>query len=123
MRTPLIIAALCLGALPLSACAPAAGSVNTSVEPLVFLVSPSAARGERVTIQGRYLGSNTTSTLSLGGDEAGAGGAPVPAGAVVSWTDRQIVFTVPDSAPLGAGFLVVSNGTRRSPGLPFSVHN
>ena len=44
-----------------------------------------------------------------------------PAAAVQSWTDSQIVLTVPSDAPVGGSWLFVEVGAMRSTGLPFSV--
>ena len=118
----IVLSTLALGGA-LSSCAPSTQAVaGVSVTPLLVKLSGSAARGQNVTIQGRYLGGPDNSRVILGADEDGKGGYSVPASAIVSWTDSMIVFTVPDNAPIGGSYLVVQAGTLRSTGLPFSVN-
>ncbi|MFC5847898.1 IPT/TIG domain-containing protein [Deinococcus petrolearius] len=107
----------------LVACAPRAGSVaGVTVAPVLVKVSEAAARGGTLTIQGRYLGGPTTGRVLLGVTEEGQGGYAVPAAAVQSWTDSQIVLTIPADAPIGGSWLFVEVGGKRSAnGLPYSV--
>jgi hypothetical protein len=67
------------------------------------LVPATAAPGQRVTVRGYNFGATQdTSRLELAGQ-------PV---APVSWSDRAIVFAVPESAP--SGDVVVVRGATRS---------
>lgn len=92
-----------------------------TVTPMLIKVSESAPRGGQVTIQGRFLGGPTVGRVRLGADERGEGGFLFPKNAVVSWTDSQIVLTIPADAPLGGSWLFVEVGERKSTGLPYSV--
>ncbi|WP_425147473.1 IPT/TIG domain-containing protein [Deinococcus sp.] len=123
MRTFFLSSLLTVGVigLGLCSCAPAAQVAGVTVTPVLVKLSPAAARGETVTVQGRYLGGPSTSKVLLGADENGKGGYALPAAAVVSWTDSQIVFTVPSDAPVGGSWLYVQVGGMTSTGLPFSV--
>jgi hypothetical protein len=107
----------------LASCAPRTGSVaGVTAAPMLVKVSEAAARGGTLTIQGRYLGGPTTGRVLLGVTEDGQGGYAVPASAVQSWTDSQIVLTIPDNAPIGGSWLFVEVGGKRSVGgLPYSV--
>jgi len=124
MKNLFLIGALSLAALPLASCAPSAQAAvdRTTVSPVVYHLSAAAARGENVTVQGRYLGGPDNATIYLNADTSSQGGYAIPRAAVVSWSDREIVFTVPSNAPVGAGFLTVEVGGQRSAGLPFGVH-
>ena len=121
MHQVLLTSLLMVGVIGLSACAPTQAVAGVTVTPVLIKVSPSASRGERVTLQGRYLGGPSSARILLGADESGAGGYPLPAASVVSWTDSTIVFTVPAGAPVGSSWLFVQVGQMRSTGLPFSV--
>ncbi|GGM33698.1 hypothetical protein GCM10008956_07440 [Deinococcus arenae] len=92
-----------------------------TVTPVLIKASEGAARGGTLTIQGRYLGGPSTGKVRLGANEQGEGGYVFPAAAVQSWTDSQIVLTVPSDAPVGGSWLFVEVGAMRSTGLPFSV--
>lgn len=106
----------------LASCAPRTSTVaGVTQTPLLIKVSEGAARGQDVTIQGRYLGGPSTSVVRLGADADGKGGFTIPASAIKSWTDTQIVFTVPDSAPVGGSWLFIEVAGMQSTGLPFSV--
>lgn len=106
----------------LSGCMPReAGTTGVTVTPMLLKVSEAARAGERVTVQGRFLGGPATGRLRLGADERGEGGLLVPASAVESWTDSRIVFRVPPGAAAGGGWLFVEVGGLRSTGLPLSV--
>ncbi|GAA4021330.1 IPT/TIG domain-containing protein [Deinococcus rubellus] len=89
--------------------------------PVLVKVSSGAAKGQAVTLQGRYLGGPATGRIRLGADENGSGGYLIPAGAVTSWTDSEIVFNVPAASPAGGSWLFVEVNGRQSTGLPFSV--
>ena len=122
MRVFFLTSLLTAGALSFSSCAPTTQAVaGVTVTPVLIKTSAAAARGQNVTIQGRYLGGPSSAKVFLGADGNGSGGYALPANAVVSWTDSQIVFTVPAGAPVGGGFLFVQVGDMRSTGLPFSV--
>ena len=124
MRVFFLSSLLTVGALGLglSSCAPRTEAVaGVTVTPVLIKVSAAAARGQNATIQGRYLGGPSSAHVVLGADENGKGGYTVPAASVVSWTDSQIVFTVPSNAPVGGSWLFVQVGDMRSTGLPFSV--
>ena len=107
----------------LVACAPAQQGASRMVTdtPRLSTVSESAARGGTVTIQGRYLGGPSAGKVRLGATEQGEGGYVFPPSAVRSWTDTQIVLTVPTDAPVGGSWLFVEVGAMRSTGLMFSV--
>lgn len=106
----------------LASCAPRTSTVaGVTQTPLLVKASEGAARGQEVTIQGRYLGGPSTSQIRLGAETNGTGGYVVPASAIKSWTDTSVVFTVPDSAPVGGGWLFVEVAGMQSTGLPFSV--
>ncbi|WP_342446841.1 MULTISPECIES: IPT/TIG domain-containing protein [unclassified Deinococcus] len=92
-----------------------------TVTPVLIKVSESAARGGTVTIQGRYLGGPSTGRVRLGADERGQGGFLFPASAVKSWTDSEIVLTIPADAPVGGSWLFVEVAGRQSTGLQYSV--
>ncbi len=120
MRIFLLGSLLLVGTL--TSCAPRVGTVmGVTQTPVLVKVSSGAARGQAVTLQGRYLGGPTTGRIRLGADENGAGGYLIPAGAVTSWTDSEIVFSVPATAPAGGSWLFVEVNGRQSTGLPFSV--
>lgn len=124
MRAYLLTSLLTAGALGfgLSSCAPRSQAVaGVTVTPVLVKVSSAAARGSNVTVQGRFLGGPSSAKVLLGADETGAGGYALPAAAIVSWTDSQIVFTVPSNTPVGGSWLFVQVGDMRSTGLPFSV--
>ncbi|MFC4453397.1 IPT/TIG domain-containing protein [Deinococcus sonorensis] len=121
MRFILLSSLLTIGAIATS-CAPRTSAVaGVTVTPVLIKVSSSAARGGTATIQGRYLGGPSSAKILLGADEDGKGGYALPANAIQSWTDSQIVFTVPSDAPVGGSWLFVQVGDMRSTGLPFSV--
>ncbi|GGJ63204.1 IPT/TIG domain-containing protein [Deinococcus aquiradiocola] len=108
--------------LGFTSCAPQTQAVaGITVTPVLFKLSSAGVRGQNVTVQGRYLGGPSTARVVLGADSGGAGGYVLPANAIVSWTDSQIVFTVPANAPVGGSWLFVQVGDMRSTGLPFSV--
>ncbi|WP_308425499.1 IPT/TIG domain-containing protein [Deinococcus seoulensis] len=88
---------------------------------MLIKVSGAAVRGGTVTIQGRYLGGPSTGQVRLGASEDGQGGYLFPASAVQSWTDSEIVLTVPADAPVGASWLFVEVAGKQSTGLPYSV--
>ncbi|MFW8625386.1 IPT/TIG domain-containing protein [Deinococcus sp. ME38] len=92
-----------------------------TVTPVLIKVSESAARGGTVTVQGRYLGGPSTGRVRLGADERGQGGFLFPASAVRSWTDSEIVLTIPADAPVGGSWLFVEVAGRQSTGLQYSV--
>ncbi|WP_309570599.1 IPT/TIG domain-containing protein [Deinococcus sp.] len=92
-----------------------------TVTPMLVKVSEAAARGGKVTIQGRFLGGPGIGKVRLGANETGQGGFIFPASAVVSWTDTEIVLTIPSDAPVGGSWLFVEVGGKQSTGLPYSV--
>jgi len=121
----MILSTLALG-VGLSSCAPRAQSATdpaaaVQVSPALIKLSAPAARGQNVTVQGRYLGGPGNGRVILGADLNGDGGYTVPAAAIVSWTDSMIVFTVPSNAPVGGSFLLIQVGALRSNALPYSV--
>ncbi len=120
MKRILVSALLLTGGL--SACMPRQAAVaGVTVTPVLIKVSEGAKHGGSVTVQGRYLGGPSTGRVRLGADEQGKGGYLIPGAAVNSWTDNQIVFTIPANAPVGASWLFIEVGDMRSTGLPFSV--
>ncbi|MFC4425502.1 IPT/TIG domain-containing protein [Deinococcus navajonensis] len=120
MRHLFVASLLCLGAL--ASCTPSIqGASQVTVTPMLIKVSEPAARGGTLTIQGRYLGGPATSRVRLGADERGEGGYVFPATAVRSWSDTEIVLTIPADAPVGGSWLFVEVGGLRSTGLPYSV--
>ncbi|WP_415813385.1 IPT/TIG domain-containing protein [Deinococcus marmoris] len=92
-----------------------------TVTPVLIKVSEAATRGGSLTIQGRYLGGPSTGRVRLGADESGKGGYVIPATAVQSWTDSEIVMTIPTDAPVGGSWLFVEVAGKQSTGLPYSV--
>lgn len=121
MRRFLVASLLLSGVL--ASCAPAQqGSERmVTVTPVLIKVSESAARGGTLTVQGRYLGGPSTGRVRLGADERGQGGFLFPASAVRSWTDSEIVLTIPADAPVGGSWLFVEVAGRQSTGLQYSV--
>ena len=106
----------------LASCAPRVGTVmGVTQTPMLIKVSSGAAAGQAITVQGRYLGGPATGRIRLGADENGAGGYLIPAAAVKSWSDTEIVFTVPGNAPAGGSWLFIEVNGRQSTGLPLSV--
>ncbi|ABF45417.1 cell surface receptor IPT/TIG [Deinococcus geothermalis DSM 11300] len=106
----------------LASCAPRQQAVaGVTVTPVLIKLSESAPRGGTLTIQGRYLGGPATGRVRLGADATGTGGYVFPASAVRSWTDNEIVLTLPGDAPVGGSWLFVEVGGRQSTGLPYSV--
>ena len=96
--------------------------VAVTYAPVIVKLSESAARGETVTIQGRYLGSASAGRIWLGASADGQGGYAIPGSAALSWSDTQIVLKVPQDAPIGGSWLFVEvGGVKSSNGLPFSV--
>lgn len=121
LSVSMILSLATLGA-GLTSCAPSTQAVaGVTVTPLLISLSSSAARGQNVTVQGRYLAGPSTGRVLRGADADGNGGYALPASAIVRWTDSQIVFTVPSNAPVGGSWLFVQVGDLRSTGLPFSV--
>jgi len=94
---------------------------GVTVTPVLIKVSESARAGDSVTVQGRYLGGPATGSVRIGASMTGEGGFVIPKEAIVSWTDSQIVFKVPQNVPTGGGWLFVEVGGMLSTGLPFSV--
>jgi hypothetical protein len=106
----------------LASCAPRQQTgAGVTVTPVLIKLSEPAARGGTLTIQGRYLGGPSTGRVRLGADMSGAGGYLFPATAVRSWTDSEVVLTIPADAPVGGSWLFVEVGGRQSTGLPYSV--
>lgn len=94
---------------------------GVTVKPVLYKVSPSAAVGQSVTVQGRFLGGAKTAVITLGAEHDGSGGYRVPETAVTNWTDSEITFTVPANAPVGGSWLFVTVGDQVSNGLTFSI--
>ncbi len=106
----------------LASCAPRTSTVaGVTQTPLLIKVSESSARGSDVTVQGRYLGGPSTGHIRLGADADHNGGYLIPDSAVKTWTDTQIVFTVPANAPVGGSWMFIEVAGMPSTGLPFSV--
>ena len=122
MRIFLLGSLLLVGTL--ASCAPRATTVvGVTQTPVLVKVSSGAAGGQDITVQGRYLGGPATGRVRLGADENGIGGYLLPIAAVRSWTDTEIVFTVPSDAPAGGSWLFIEVNGKQSTGLPFSVSN
>ncbi len=119
MKKLLIIGALLFPVL--ASCAPTAAIRGVTVTPVLVKVSESASVGGTVTLQGRYLGGPATGRIRIGANVDASGGVVLPASAIQSWTDSQIVFTVPANVPTGGSYLFVEVGDMRSTALPFSV--
>lgn len=120
MRHFFVASLLCAGLL--ASCSPTAQvSQQVTVTPMLIKLSEPAARGGTVTIQGRYLGGPATGRVRLGANERGEGGFVFPAAAVRSWSDTEIVLTIPADAPVGGSWMFVEVGARQSTGLPYSV--
>lgn len=106
----------------LASCAPSQSADRfVTVTPVLIKVSEAAPRGAALTIQGRYLGGAANGRVRLGADESGKGGYLFPATAVQSWTDSEIVLTIPSDAPVGGSWLFVEVAGKQSTGLPYSV--
>ncbi|MDV6374034.1 IPT/TIG domain-containing protein [Deinococcus arenicola] len=116
----LVASSLLIGTL--ASCAPTTSADQfVTVKPVLIKVSEPAIRGGSLTIQGRYLGGSIGGRVRLGATETGEGGYVFPASAVQTWTDSEIVLTIPDDAPLGGSWLFVDVGGKQSTGLPYSV--
>lgn len=122
MRGFFVASLLCAGML--ASCAPSQ-QVSTermvTVTPVLVKLSEGAPRGGTLTIQGRYLGGPANGQVRLGANDRGEGGVVLPAASVKSWTDTEIVVTIPANAPLGGSWVFVEVGGKQSTGLPFSV--
>ncbi|MEF2277581.1 IPT/TIG domain-containing protein [Deinococcus sp. YIM 134068] len=106
----------------LASCAPRQqAGAGVTVTPVLVKLSEPAPRGGVLTVQGRYLGGPSTGRVRLGADATGAGGYVFPPAAVRSWTDQEIVLTLPSDAPVGGSWLFVEVGGKLSTGLPYSV--
>lgn len=105
----------------LASCAPTMAIRGVTVTPVLVKISESASPGGTVTIQGRYLGSPSTGRVRLGANADGTDGFVLPANAIQSWTDSQIVFTVPVNVPAGGSYVFVEVADMRSTALSFSV--
>ncbi|WP_216317688.1 IPT/TIG domain-containing protein [Deinococcus aestuarii] len=106
----------------LASCAPRSSvAVGVTVTPVLIKLSEPAARGGTLTVQGRYLGGPASGRVRLGADASGQGGYLFPASAVRSWTDGEIVLTIPADAPVGGSWLFVEVSGKQSTGLPYSV--
>jgi IPT/TIG domain len=101
-------------------CAPNAD--RPSVLPVLVKLSEPAAVGQSLTIQGRYLGGPSNSSVTLGADDAGNGGVKNSSADIVSWTSSEIVLKVPSGARPGGHFVFVDVGGVRSNLLPYSVN-
>ncbi len=101
-------------------CTPSAD--RPSVLPVLIKLSEPAAVGQNLTIQGRYLGGPSNSSVNLGADEAGNGGVKNSSSDVVSWTSTEIVLKIPAGARPGGHFVYVDVGGVRSNFLPYSVN-
>lgn len=119
MKHLLVAALLVSGALV--ACAPTNTVQGVTVLPVLVKVSPGAAPGSEVTVQGRYLGGPATARVLIGANADGTGGIAIPSAAIKSWSDTEIVFTMPQGLNAGGGWMIVEVAGRRSAGLPFSV--
>jgi hypothetical protein len=93
-----------------------------SVLPVLIKLSEPAAVGQNLTIQGRYLGGPSNSSVTFGADEIGNGGVKNSSADVVSWTSTEIVLKVPVGARPGGHFVFVDVGGVRSNFLPYSVN-
>lgn len=115
MKKILLVTTL-LGAALVS-CAPGQTTVTNRVEnaPVVFKISPSAARGESFALQGRYLG-------GIQNGQVRVGSYIFPADSIVRWSNNEIVINVPANAPVGGNDLIVSVGGTPSLAVPFSIH-
>lgn len=104
-------------------CAPTTQNkvAGVTVTPMLIKTSAAAVRGDALTIQGRYLGGPNTGKIIIGADEDGKAGYIVPADAVKSWTDSEIVVMVPKETPAGGSWLFVEVNGRKSTGLPVSI--
>lgn len=93
-----------------------------SVLPVLIKLSEPAAVGQSLTIQGRYLGGPSNSSVTLGADDLGNNGVKNSSSDVVSWTSTEIVLKVPVGARPGGHFVFVEVGGVRSNFLPYSVN-
>lgn len=122
MQRIFLASLLFVGALATS-CAPRTQTVaGVTYAPVLIKLSEASAHGEALTIQGRYLGGPSTGKIILGATVDGKGGYVIPGSAATSWTDSQIVVTIPADAPVGGSWLFIEvNGMRSNTGLPFSI--
>ncbi len=106
-----------------TSCTPRTQTVaGVTYAPVLIKLSESASHGGTLTVQGRYLGGPTTGRVLLGADANGNSSYTIPAAAIRSWTDTQIVLTIPSDAPVGGSWLFVEvGGMKSSNGLPYSV--
>lgn len=107
----------------ITSCTPRTSTVaGVTYAPVLIKLSEAASRGGTLTIQGRYLGGPTTGRVLLGADADGKNPYVLPSTAIQSWTDSQIVVTIPANAPIGGSWLFVEvGGMKSSNGLPYSV--
>ncbi|HPB30380.1 MAG TPA: IPT/TIG domain-containing protein [Candidatus Sumerlaeota bacterium] len=79
---------------------------------LTSLSRSSAFPGEQVSLRGYNFGAGSRSTPAVYLNDR-------PVNTLVSWTDRQIVFTLPENAE--SGDLKVTSGSETSNAMPFTV--
>lgn len=114
------LSCLLIGALV--SCAPVTTAyTNTAPIPVIIKTSNSASVGQEVRLQGRYLGSPTTSHVLLSAKPDSLTGYRIPAEAIVSWTDTEIVFRVPANVPTQGLWISVITGNVQSGIMPFSI--
>ncbi|GAA5500752.1 hypothetical protein Dxin01_00477 [Deinococcus xinjiangensis] len=94
---------------------------GVTVHPVLVKLSESAKRGQTVTVQGRYMGGPLTGKIILGATADGTNGFEIPNTSVKSWTDTEVVFTIPSDFPPGGSWLFIKVGDMLSNGLPYSV--
>lgn len=110
---------LALATLALGGCAPTAE--RPSLRPVLVKAGEPAAPGQPVSLQGRFLGGPSNSSVIFRADENGIGGTRTADSDVVSWTPSTIVVKVPAGTTPGGGFVFVDVAGVLSNGLPFSV--
>lgn len=103
-------------------CAPTTEVVKgVTVTPMLIKASEGVKRGATATFQGRYLGGPDTGRILIGADEKGRNAFVVSKDAIKSWTDTEIVLTVPENAPAGGSWVFIEVNGKYSTGLKFSV--
>ncbi len=87
-------------------------SFSFTINPCITSISPTQADiGASVTINGNEFGSSPgTGNFDTSSNNISIAGVNVPTGDVSSWSNNQIIFTVPSGTTLGQDNLIVTAG-------------